>query len=98
MVFFPVTDIFVKLKEEENLVYSINMYKQGHQQKWFFPCKHIFVKLKEEGNLIYIINIYKQGHQQKCFFPCKHIDFKISLWIEILQRQLRRFWPIVVLR
>ena len=52
--FFPCEHIFLKLKEEGNLIYNINMYKQSHQQKWFFPCKHIFVKLKEEENLIYI--------------------------------------------
>ena len=59
--------IFVK-DEEENLIYTINMYKQGHQHKCFFPCKHNFVKLKEEENLIYIIDMYRQGHQHKCFF------------------------------
>ena len=70
-MFFPYQHIFVKLKEEKNFIYIINMYKQSHQQKWFFPCKHIFVKLKEEENLIYILNMYKQGHQQKYFFPLK---------------------------
>ena len=46
--FFPCKHIFVKLREEENLMYIINMCKQGHQQKCFFPCKHIFVKEEEE--------------------------------------------------
>ena len=37
--FFPCKHIFVKLKEEDNLMYIINMCKQGHQQKCFFPLK-----------------------------------------------------------
>ena len=53
--FLPCKKYFVKLKEEENLVYIINMYKQGHQPKCFFPCKHVLVKLKEEVRKISFI-------------------------------------------
>ena len=59
----------MKLKEENNLIYNVNMFKLSQQQKCFFPCKHIFVKLKQEENLIYNINMYKQGHKQKWLLP-----------------------------
>ena len=36
-MFFPGKHILVKLKEEGNSTYIINIYKQGHQQKYLFP-------------------------------------------------------------